>query len=99
MAEYQIKYVNLGGGNETHHITEVGGDGGNGWRLAVASVIANIQKGEHFYTLDGRGTKAYVDPWPNAASGPHIRSRPDGTQRDNLLSLPPIPPSYRVPGT
>jgi len=97
MAEYEIKYVNLGtNGSRSEHITEVGGIGTTGWRLSVASVIANILQGHHFFTTDRRGAKAYVKPWPQA-QGPYIRSIPDGSTQDNLLSLPPIPAHFTVP--
>lgn len=92
MTEWQIKWVDRSG-DHTNHITEVGGENATAWRITVAMVIANIRQGHRFYTQVGQYPNAYVE----VVADRYIRTIPDGTTRDNLLSLPPIPAHCRPP--
>ena len=82
--------------SSVHHITHVQleGPGLLPTILPVEDVIARIDHwGEQFYTLRG-GLEANVEVvHRNALLGVHrdnIRTVPDGTRMDNLLSLPEI---------
>ncbi len=73
------------------HITHVGGYGNSQWKLAVETVIQRIEAGEEaFYVRVGEDEAdvQVVSP-PNRRK--HIKTKPDRTQRDNLLSLPECP--------
>ncbi|TSC19844.1 DUF3892 domain-containing protein [Corallococcus sp. Z5C101001] len=74
-------------GTDYEVITAVGGPGG--WKKTVPEVIAAIAAGNSFYVQVG-ANKVSVSAYP--ASNPrYIRTTPDSTRRDNLLSLPDCP--------
>ena len=56
----------------------------------VESIIDWIDKGYSFHVLVG-GAKVAVTHQKAASGREYIKTRPDGTHRDNLLSLPQIP--------
>jgi hypothetical protein len=74
------------------HITDVGGDGGGGWTLPVESVIGRIESGqEGFFVRVGNAETDVIVVPASLSKRKHIKTKPDATQRDNLLSLPECP--------
>jgi len=72
--------------SSTEHITHVKYDGVIKTREYVISLIQN--KTDSFYTSVG-GKVAWVEVvYPGGGRPPYIRTIPDGTGIDNLLSLP-----------
>jgi hypothetical protein len=73
------------------HITHVGGDSGGGWKLPVETVMQRIEsKGsdhEDFFVRVGNNEAAVIVVPATAQKRKHIRTVPDATQTDNLLSL------------
>jgi hypothetical protein len=78
-----------------HHITHVGVGGDAGWseHLPVATVIQQLQLpgGDRYYVLGGDGSQADVRLGRClhcASAHLFIRTTPDYSLQDNLLSLP-----------
>jgi hypothetical protein len=70
------------------HITHLGSDT---YRFTRAEVVRRISGGLNgFYVFDGTNV-AYLEVVNDPYTGPYVRTRPDQTVRDNLLSLPPCP--------
>jgi Protein of unknown function (DUF3892) len=70
------------------HITHVGGYGAGEWKLPVEEVVRRIEgRIERFFVSDGANE---VDVFVVSPIGQrkHIRTNPDLTKLDNLLSLP-----------
>jgi len=92
---FQIKCINKPNrDSELEHITHVGGYGQSHWKLPVETVIDRIESRgsdhEDFYVKVGNAESDVVVVRP-AGRRAHIRTTPDSTRRDNLLSLPECP--------
>lgn len=71
------------------HITHLGGpaQGGGNWYITREDMIQKINSRQYvFYVLVG-GAKAYVEVAERNGVA-YVKTKPDATQRDNLLSLP-----------
>jgi hypothetical protein len=75
------------------HIVAIGGPGdGTGWTLPVEVVVERINSGAEAFFV--HVDNAEVDIEVVQASGlrrAYIKTKPDYTTKDNLLSLPPCP--------
>jgi hypothetical protein len=80
--------------SRVEHITNVGGVGTKPWTLRVEEVIRRIEsKGsdhEDFFVHVGKDEADIIVMSP-AGHRKYIRTEPDLTKADNLLSLPPCP--------
>jgi hypothetical protein len=77
--------------SSTEHITHVGGYGASQWKLTVETVIERIEGGlESFFVHVGHYEADVVVMSP-VGRRKYIRTEPDLTKTDNLLSLPPCP--------
>lgn len=85
MSEQRIKYVRKSAPHEG--ITHVGSDD---WALSVQEVIRAMGNGTTYYTVDKTGNRAEVGI-VEGRTGPYLRSSRDGSEPDNLLSLPDFP--------
>jgi hypothetical protein len=72
----------INGGYE--HITDLGGDS---WRATKAEVIRDIRSGWTYYTRED-GTVAPLEIDRTVFGFEYVRTRPDCTRANNLLSLP-----------
>lgn len=76
-------------------IREVGAMAGGTvlWRLTLDQAIAKAYQGEQFFVRRG-GTQVFVEVMPGSllGGGPYMRTVPDYTGANNLLSLPELPP-------
>jgi hypothetical protein len=76
------------------HITAVGGFGSSQWKLTVEEVIRRIDSRgtdhEDFYVHVGNA-EANVFVVSPAGRRKYIKTEPDYTKKDNLLSLPECP--------
>lgn len=86
MADVRVTCIILSGSERRlEHITHLGG---NGWCWTREQVIQSIETGTNtFYVMDSSGRRAnliVVNTQPK-----YVRTTPDGTVTDNLLSLPP----------
>jgi hypothetical protein len=90
---FQIKCINKPDRNSpVEHITHVGGFITSQWKLTVEDVMRRIEtQGESFFVKVGNAEAnvAVVQATPQRRK--HIRTTPDATQKDNLLSLPECP--------
>jgi Protein of unknown function (DUF3892) len=77
------------------HITHVGGFGSSQWKLAVEEVMRRIESSganhEDFYVRVGHAEASVVVVPATPYKRKHIRTTPDSTPVDNLLSLPECP--------
>ena len=90
---FQIKCINKPNRNSpVEHITHVGGFGTSAWKLTVPDVIQRIEsEREEFYVKVGINESKVIVIQATATKRKHIRTVPDQTKVDNLLSLPECP--------
>lgn len=93
---FQIKCINKPNRDSpVEHITHVGGYGQKAWKLAVEDVMRRIEsKGtdhEDFYVKVGNNESDVIVVQATQSKRKHIRTVPDQTKVDNLLSLPECP--------
>ena len=93
---FQIKCINQPNRDSSvEHITHVGGYGQSQWKLTVEEVIRRIKSNgadhEDFYVKVGGEESDVIVVTPTDGRREHIRTTPDRTLRDNLLSLPECP--------
>lgn len=87
---YRIKEIRLSsGGYNEEHITEVKGtsDGGTNFTETVAQVVGYLKSGMKYYVSVG-GNTIDVTHSTSSAGREYIKTKPDATKVDNLLSLP-----------
>ncbi len=80
--------------NPHERISHVGGINPNGtrWKLTQAEAIAGIKDGRwSFYVEQPPGQIVDVIIARSAAGYEYLKTKPDGEQPDNLLSLPECP--------
>lgn len=83
---YEIKKVRLSaGGTEEKHIIRVQLAGGT--EESRADVVKWIDGGLRYYFTTGGGKEADVGTVHPTSGDPYIRTKPDSTIKDNLLSL------------
>lgn len=74
------------------HIVAVGGMKPTRFQYTCAEVLAMVAKGDVFVSLGTESHKnANVRGWPNAKTGPGLRSFTDNVKDDNLGELPECP--------
>jgi hypothetical protein len=77
------------------HITHVGGFGSSQWTLTVEEVMRRIESPgldhEDFFVRVGTAEAKVIVVPATLSKRKHIRTTADGTQKDNLLSLPECP--------
>jgi hypothetical protein len=69
------------------HITDLAAPG---WQRTRAEVVADVINGYTYYVDNGRGHRAYLEAMSakSILGQPYVRTRPDCTEANNLLSLP-----------
>jgi hypothetical protein len=89
---FQITCINKPDRNSpVEHITHVGGYGNTQWKLSVEEVIRRIEaRTEAFFVRVGNNEADVIVVSP-IGRRKHIRTNPDLTKVDNLLSLPECP--------
>ncbi len=93
MAKFMVRAVHLEGGERLEHITDLRVESRkDGTRRDVpkAKVISDIRADRNKYDTKVDGAKADVEvvECPDCTFGDYLRSHPDGSKKDNLLSLP-----------
>jgi len=90
-AERQATMVRLGGYfglPDLEHITDLAG---NDWQLTRAQVIADMETGRRYFVNSNVfGARAYLEIMPakSILGERYVRTVPDDTTANNLLSLP-----------
>ncbi len=85
----RITHIRKSNANSSHeHITDVKGTNSNGeFQLTVPQVVAYLKQEYPFFVhRDGRTIS--ITHQKSAAGNEYIKTEPDSTQKDNLLSLP-----------
>lgn len=70
------------------HITHVGGFGTSPWKLPVEDVIRRIESGAEAFFVHVGLYESDVEVVSPPGRRKYIKTRPDATKKDNLLSLP-----------
>jgi len=84
----QIVAIRLSGGTNYQHITELYWmDGTTEKSSTRAQIVEFIEGGGLAYTQVNAG-RAYCEVVTPASGPKYVRTKPDGTTADNLLSLP-----------
>jgi hypothetical protein len=85
----RITHIRKPNVNSSHeHITDVKGTNSNGnFQYTVSQVIAYLKQGYPFH-VERAGRTINVMHQKSAAGNGYIKTEPDSTQKDNLLSLP-----------
>lgn len=87
---YKITHVRLSsGGYNEEHITDVKGisDGGSAFTETVAQVVSYLKLNIRYY-VSVNGNTIDVIHQKSSSGNDYIRTKPDSTTKDNLLSLP-----------
>lgn len=75
--------------SSVEHITHVKGGTGTGvFELTVKEVIDYLKKGNYEFFVQVGLSQVQVTYQKSAAGNEYIKTKPDGTLKDNLLSLP-----------
>lgn len=76
--------------SSTEHITHVKGRAANGaqFEYPVSQVINEINNNVDSYYVEVAGYRISVETQKSAAGNWYIKTKPDSTSKDNLLSLP-----------
>ncbi|MDR3600542.1 MAG: DUF3892 domain-containing protein [Desulfosporosinus sp.] len=88
--KYKITKVRLQtNGSKEEHITHVliSDSTATGTELTVSAVVESIKSNDYYYTTGGGETATVEAVYPKGRD-PYIRTKPDDTIKDNLLSLP-----------
>ena len=93
---FQIKCINKPNrSSPVEHITHVGGFGSSQWKLTVEEVIRRIESigpdHEDFFVHVGLYETNVFVVNPGNGRRKYIKTEPDSTKVDNLLSLPECP--------
>jgi hypothetical protein len=89
---FQIKCINKPNRESSvEHITHVGGYGSAPWKLDVETVIQRIEGGSENFFVHVGYNEANVIVISPIGRRKYIRTEPDLTKVDNLLSLPECP--------
>lgn len=84
---YQITHVRVQSpGTSEQHITNVKLSSGSSYTRS--EVVKNIDSGIGHYFTTGDGKIATVISVHPSSGDPYIKTKPDSTVKDNLLSLP-----------
>jgi hypothetical protein len=87
---YRITHVRLSSGGTTEeHITDIKevSDSGATYTETVAQAIEYLKKGTRYYVSIGGNTIDVIHQ-KSSSGNEYIRTKPDSTTTDNLLSLP-----------
>lgn len=90
----QIQCINKSDRQSRHErIKNVGGVNPNGtrWKLSLAEAIAGIDAGKWRFYTSIRGKSVWVIVATASSGHRYLKTDPDSTQEDNLLSLPECP--------
>jgi hypothetical protein len=77
--------------NPWERITHVGGRSGNGWKITQEVAISYIERGEWSFYVSVRGDRADVIVATSRFGNKYLKTKADGDQPNNLLSLPECP--------
>lgn len=75
--------------DSAEHIVRVKGTNSNGnWENSVPEVVSYLKTGNYSFYVHAANRSINVTHQKSAAGNEYIKTEPDSTKRDNLLSLP-----------
>ncbi|MCV3239327.1 DUF3892 domain-containing protein [Mesorhizobium sp. ZC-5] len=84
---YQVTCHTPDNADKDRRLQGVGGPGGDGWYRTVDQMIAHIEGGDRFWTVDQHGNSVWL--MVSSRNGrKYIKTESDGVEPNNLLALP-----------
>lgn len=84
---YQVTCHTPDNADKDRRLQGVGGPVGDGWYRTVDQMIAHIEGGDRFWTVDQQGNSVWL--MVSSRNGrKYIKTESDGVEPNNLLALP-----------
>lgn len=90
MGTYQVTCHKPDNSDKDRRMQGVGGPGGEGWYRTVDQIIALIDNGNKFWTVDSAGNSVWIMT-ASRNGRQYIKTESDGKEPNNLLALPECP--------
>lgn len=88
----EIKCINKDPRQDPFHaIVNVGGYATSQWKLSLADAITKIERGEWRFYVSRAGKQVWVEVAVSRAGNKYLKTEADGSEPNNLLSLPECP--------
>ena len=89
MARYQVTAIRMSGGIDLHHVTDYfWSENNQEIGHPKAGAVLGLKSGLYSLFTKAGGSEAEVTVVPDSKHGDYLRSSPDNSKSDNLLSLP-----------
>lgn len=87
---FQVNCHKLDNADADRRIAGLGGSGGGGWYRDIGTLIALIEGGDQFWTVDQSGDSVWIEIHTRNGRK-YLKTHSDGIEPNNLLALPRCP--------